>query len=96
MAVLPTAPSRAPQQPDGRCGWKPAPRRPWEGKATFLEETHALFVYLSIYPATQLFIFDSSIVSLGRHQEGKKSEIDTGSFSSGEQAACGLWREAAF
>lgn len=96
MAVLPTVPSPAPQQQDGHLGWKPAPPRPWEGKATFLEETHALFIYLSIYSATYLFIFDSNVVSLGRHQEGKKSEMDTGSFSSGEQAACGLGRKAAF
>lgn len=63
----------------------------------FLEEIHTLFIYLSIYPATHLFIFNSNIVSLGRHQEGKKKrEIDTGRFSSGKPAACGLGREAVF
>lgn len=71
-----------------------SPRR--ERGPAFLEETQAFFIYLSLYPATRLFIFNSNIVSLGRHQEGKKSEIDTESFSSGEPAARGLQGEAAF
>lgn len=55
----------------------------------FLEQTRALVIYLSIYPATHLFIFNSNIFSSGGTREGKKSEIDTGSFSN-RAAACGL------
>lgn len=95
--MLPAAPPQhlSNKRDSGRAG-KPAPPWPWEGEATFLGATHALFIYLSIYPAPHLFIFDSNIISLGRHQEGKRREIDTGSFSSGERAARGLGREAAF
>lgn len=50
----------------------PAPGK--ERGPVFLEEIHALFIYLSIYPATHLFIFNSNIVSLGRHQERKKKK----------------------
>lgn len=74
---------------------RPASPREGGGPAP-LEETQALFIYLSVYPATHLFISNSNIISLGRHQEGKKkkkSEIDTRSLSSGEPAACSPGRE---
>lgn len=64
----------------------PAPGK--ERGPMFLEEIHALFIYLSIYPATHLFIFNSNIVSLGRHQEGKKKKkvkLIRGAFQVGSQ-----------
>lgn len=67
----------------------PAPGR--ESGPAFLEQTHVLFIYLFISPASHLFIFNSTIVSSGRHQEGKKSEIDLGPVSGGEWGAGCPW-----
>lgn len=53
----------------GSCQATPTPPpAPGRERAAFLEEAQALFICLSIYPATHLFISNSNIISLGRHQ----------------------------
>lgn len=71
----------------GSHGWKPtSPPAPGRGRGTaFLEQTRALFIYLSIHPATHLFILNSNVFSSGRHKEGKKVKLIRGPFQVGSQ-----------
>lgn len=71
----------------GSRGWKPtSPPAPGRGRGTaFLEQTRALFIYLSIHPATHLFILNSNVFSSGRHKEGKKVKLIRGPFQVGSQ-----------
>lgn len=76
----------SPEPPARSRHWNAGPASPREGGGPApLEETQALFIYLSVYPAARLFIFKSTIISLGRHQEGKKVKLIRGPFQVGSQ-----------
>lgn len=62
------------------------PRQPPGGERASSPGRDPHFIYLFIcVPAAQLFIFKSNIISLGRHQEGKKVKLIWGPFQVGSQ-----------